>query len=170
MSCDSSFISKINRILNEIYPSFLSKYSEIKDATVPIAEINASRDIAVAKATSASASASASELKMWRAEAERRTADSFRSTPANTYVQIYTSKGDGTFSVETIPSFSALHYKQKAEEATALIAEGATAFLPFTFADGHSENIKVIEIGSNSYIPFILSDGTNANIQVLGEE
>ena len=70
--------------------------------------------IATTKATEASDSADYSELRRWESESFRLTAESYAVEPENTYVKIYTSNGDGTFTVTDTTDYSALHYEAKA--------------------------------------------------------
>lgn len=56
------------------------------------------------------------QLKAWEAEAERMTADSYATEPENTFVKVYTSNGDGTFSSADTTEYSALHYSNKSQE------------------------------------------------------
>ena len=72
--------------------------------------------IATTKATEASDSADYSELRRWESESFRLTAESYAVEPENTYVKIYTSNGDGTFTVTDTTDYSALHWEKKASE------------------------------------------------------
>ena len=171
MGCSSeakSFSEKLNEIVDKIYPDIVEKYKDVESGIVILDQAGKARDEAVSASSSASSSATASELKAWRAEADRRTAESFANEPENSYVKRYISNGNGTYAVQTLPSFSALHYKQKAQQASALLAEGQEAFIPFVDSEGISRNIKVIQIEGNNYIPFVLANGTESNILVLG--
>ena len=66
------------------------------------------------KATEASDSADYSELRKWESESFRLTAESYAVEPEDIYVKIYTSNGDGTFTVTDTTDYSALHYEAKA--------------------------------------------------------
>ena len=70
--------------------------------------------IATTKATEASDSADYSELRRWESESFRLTAESYAVEPEDIYVKIYTSNGDGTFTVTDTTDYSALHYEAKA--------------------------------------------------------
>ena len=70
--------------------------------------------IATTKATEASDSADYSELRKWESESFRLTAESYAVEPEDIYVKIYTSNGDGTFTVTDTTDYSALHYEAKA--------------------------------------------------------
>jgi len=54
-----------------------------------------------------------SEKDMWKAEAARKTAESFASQPYGEHVIIYTSNGDGTFSGTETNIYSTLHWTEK---------------------------------------------------------
>ena len=71
---------------------------------------------ATKKATEASDSADYSELRRWESESFRLTAESYAVEPENIYVKIYTSNGDGTFTVTDTTDYSALHWEKKASE------------------------------------------------------
>ena len=70
--------------------------------------------ITTKKATEASDSADYSELRKWESESFRLTAESYAVEPEDIYVKIYTSNGNGTFTVTHTTDYSALHYKAKA--------------------------------------------------------
>ena len=70
--------------------------------------------IATTKATEASDSADYSELRRWESESFRLTAESYAVEPENIYVKIYTSNGNGTFTVTDTTDYSALHWEKKA--------------------------------------------------------
>ena len=72
--------------------------------------------IATTKATEASDSADYSKLRRWESESFRLTAESYAVEPENIYVKIYTSNGDGTFTVTDTTDYSALHWEKKASE------------------------------------------------------
>lgn len=57
--------------------------------------------------------ATKAELEAWEAEAEKLTADSYASEPEDVFVKIYTSNGNGTFSVVNAVTYSSLHYSLK---------------------------------------------------------
>lgn len=52
--------------------------------------------------------------RAWEAEAERRTAENYATTPENVYVEVVTSNGDGTFTSTTTTDYSSLHWSAKA--------------------------------------------------------
>jgi hypothetical protein len=60
------------------------------------------------------ANATQAELYEWEAEAERLTADSYATEAEDTFVNIVTSDGDGTFTYTPTTDYSALHYSLKA--------------------------------------------------------
>ena len=72
--------------------------------------------IATTKAKEASDSADYSELRRWESESFRLTAESYAVEPENTFVKVYTSNGDGTFTVTDTTDYSALHWEKKASE------------------------------------------------------
>ena len=66
-----------------------------------------------ANAAAAAASATQAELYEWEAEAERLTADSYATEAEDTFVNLVTSDGDGTFSYTPTTDYSALHWAAK---------------------------------------------------------
>ena len=70
--------------------------------------------IATTQAKKASDIVDYSELRKWESESFRLTAESYAVEPEDIYVKIYTSNGDGTFTVKNTTDYSALHYKAKA--------------------------------------------------------
>ncbi len=53
------------------------------------------------------------QLRAWEAQAIKMTADSYATEPEDTFVKVYTSNGDGTFSSTPTTEYSALHYASK---------------------------------------------------------
>lgn len=51
----------------------------------------------------------------WEAEAFKLTANSYATEPEDTYVKIYTSNGDSTFTITNSTEFSSLHWASKSE-------------------------------------------------------
>jgi hypothetical protein len=87
---------------------------------------------------SASGSATTATLKALEAEAFRLTADSYANEPEDTPVKIYTSNGDGTFTItNTSPAeYSALHYSLKSEAAS-LVGDAVVDSVKFTGGTGN---------------------------------
>jgi hypothetical protein len=79
------------------------------DTTIPDAVTTSA-----ANAAAASASATQAELYEWEAEAERLTADSYATEAEDTFVNLVTSDGDGTFTYTPTTDYSALHWAAKA--------------------------------------------------------
>lgn len=63
-----------------------------------------------------------SKLSSWVAESNRRTADSYATEPEDTFVKLYTSNGDGSFTVTTTTEYSSLHYATKAQESALIVS------------------------------------------------
>lgn len=59
-----------------------------------------------------------SQLKAWEAEAEALTADSYATQVEDTFVDSYSSDGDGTFTATPTTEYSALHWAAKASVGT----------------------------------------------------
>jgi len=66
-----------------------------------------------ANAAAAAASATVAQLFEWEAEAERLTADSYATEAEDTFVNLVTSDGDGTFTYTPTTGYSALHWAAK---------------------------------------------------------
>jgi len=89
---------------------------------------------AVNAAQSAIDASTNGQLEVWKAEAQKMTADSYATEPHNVYVKTYASNGDGTFTPTDTTEYSALHYEEEtkavgipqpnfpADEGLALIA------------------------------------------------
>ena len=98
------------------------------------------------------------ELSMWAAKAERMTADSYATEPVDTFVKVYTSNGDGTFSSALTTEYSALHHDTKAgESATAsgnsaieAAAEVASIGTSVTDAEAAATRSETAEIGAGA--------------------
>ena len=71
-------------------------------------------DIATTKASEASTSATNAQLEAWIAEAKQLTADSYATEAEDTFVNLVTSNGDGTFTYTPTTEYSALHHSLKA--------------------------------------------------------
>lgn len=65
-------------------------------------------------ASAAAVSATQAQLHEWEAEAERLTADSYATEAEDTFVNLVTSDGDGTFTYTPTTEYSALHWAAKA--------------------------------------------------------
>jgi len=104
------------------------------------AEVNTIKGEAAAEATKAAESATSaksyensaklarddSKRMSWEAEAERKTAESYATEPYGVFVKEYTSNGDGTFTATDTTSYSALHWKTKAETAAGVVIDDST--------------------------------------------
>ena len=55
-------------------------------------------------------------LRIWDAQAKVMTADSYATEPENTFVKIYSSNGDGTYSSTNTEDYSAFHYSEKTNQ------------------------------------------------------
>lgn len=58
-----------------------------------------------------------SQISRWASEAARLTAESYAIEPEDVFVKVYTSNGDGTFTITNTTDYSALHWKMKAQES-----------------------------------------------------
>jgi len=86
---------------------------------------------ALTSAEASELSSEESQLRKWESEAWSKTSDSFSQATTDTFVQKYTSNGDGTFSnADYIPlSNSARHWADKAQlSASGLILQGTWSF------------------------------------------
>ena len=72
----------------------------------------------------ASGYASDAQLKAWIAEAEKLTADSYATEAEDTFVNIVTSDGDGTFTYTPSTDYSALHWAAKSATSSTGTALG----------------------------------------------
>jgi hypothetical protein len=54
------------------------------------------------------------KAEYWKAEASRKTADSYATEPENVHVKVYTSNGDDTYTITNTTEYSALHWATKA--------------------------------------------------------
>lgn len=66
-----------------------------------------------ADVVSSGANATNAQLYEWEAEAERLTADSYATEAEDTFVNLVTSDGDGTFTYTPTTDYSALHWAAK---------------------------------------------------------
>ncbi len=57
------------------------------------------------------------DKKIWKAEAEAKTADSYATEPHNVFVKLYTSNDDGTFSFTNSTDYSSLHWSTESDLA-----------------------------------------------------
>jgi len=101
------------------------------------AETNASASASSASGFASAASTSASnastsetnaQLRAWEAEAEKKTAESYATEAEDTFVNVWTSDGDGTFTATPTTDYSALHWKAKAEAVATPPATGQDTF------------------------------------------
>ncbi|MFA7029990.1 MAG: hypothetical protein WC179_06955 [Candidatus Cloacimonadaceae bacterium] len=86
-------------------------------------------ETATTKAEEAAESATDSQLKAWIAEANQKTADSYATEAEDTFVKVYTSNGDGTFTATDTTEYSALHYAAKGSDFATTSQEGAQVIL-----------------------------------------
>ncbi|MCK9332538.1 MAG: hypothetical protein M0Q19_05090, partial [Candidatus Cloacimonetes bacterium] len=63
------------------------------------------------------------------AEANQKTADSYATEAEDTFVKVYTSNGDGTFTATDTTEYSALHYAAKGSDFATTSQEGAQVIL-----------------------------------------
>ena len=66
------------------------------------------------------------ELRMWEAEANALTSDSYANEAEDVFVKIYTSNGDGTFSSTDSTEYSSFHYSEKSDQFSVFSDERAT--------------------------------------------
>lgn len=84
-------------------------------------------------------SADGAQLSKWEAQASKDTADSYATEAEDTFVKLYTSNGDGTFTVTDTAEYSALHYKNKAVTKASESLASANASEASRQASGTSE-------------------------------
>ena len=97
------------------------------------------------------------KMKMWEAEAERMTANSYANEPENVYVKKYISNGDGTFTAIPTTEYSAYHWKQKAHNITVSDSEAnGIDVSDYTNASGDTYIEDTVQISLNN-----LSDATS---------
>jgi hypothetical protein len=80
-------------------------------------ESREARDASTISASASASSATEALLRVWEAEAEKMTADSYANEAEDVFVKIYSSNGDGTFSYTDGDTYSSLHWKIKADKA-----------------------------------------------------
>lgn len=150
----------------------------INDITIPAAvatsaanalEAKGYRDEAGAHASAASGSASQAsgfandaQLRVWDAEAERLTADSYATEDVNVPVKIYTSNGDGTFTAtNTSPiEYSSKHYSiiggggggLDYPVVTGDLTPDEESDVDYTITNFGSDFIYVITVSGGSYV------------------
>jgi len=85
------------------------------DTTIPDAVTTSAANAAAAAASESAAATSETNAKLfeWEAEAERLTADSYATEAEDTFVNLVTSDGDGTFTYTPTADYSSLHYAAK---------------------------------------------------------
>jgi len=59
------------------------------------------------------------ELYKWEAEASKLTSESYATEAEDVFVKLYTSDGDGTFTIINSSEYSSFHYSEKAESQAA---------------------------------------------------
>ena len=122
---DLSSIGNVATYINEVIVVSANDQA-IKDVAADInqginsaiinALANADRAVNAAQNAENSADLAAnSALKALESEAARLTAESYAIEPVDTFVKIYTSNGDGTYTVENTSNYSALHWYTRAE-------------------------------------------------------
>jgi len=102
-------IADINSVATTIVPNIAEILLADDNATTATAQAG----IATTQATNASSSATQAQLSEWEAEAERLTADSYATEAEDTFVNLVTSDGDGTFTYTPTTDYSALHWAAK---------------------------------------------------------
>lgn len=75
--------------------------------------------------------ATTAQLQAWISEAEQMTSNSYATEAEDTFVKVYTSNGDGTFTATDTTEYSALHWAAKSE-ASATQADIIADSLQFT--------------------------------------
>lgn len=125
-------IADINSVATTIVPNIAEILLADENATTATAQAG----IATTQATNASSSATQAQLSEWVAEAERLTADSYATEAEDTFVNLVTSNGDGTFTYTPTTDYSALHWAAKSMSGDiAPIIHAATAKTTLVDAD-----------------------------------
>lgn len=70
------------------------------------------------KSNEAEQNATNAQLRMWEAEAMKKTSESFANEDQYQKVKIYSSNGDGTFSYVTVDQYSAKHWSEQSEDVS----------------------------------------------------
>lgn len=109
MNAVATNIADINSVATTIVPNIAEILLADDNATTATAQAG----IATTQATGASSSATQAQLSEWEAEAERLTADSYATEAEDTFVNLVTSNGDGTFTYTPTTDYSALHWAAK---------------------------------------------------------
>ena len=97
----------------------------------------------------AAASAAAAEQSEWESEASRLTSESYAVEPEDTFVNIWTSDGDGTYTATPTTDYSALHWAAKAE---AIAGGTLDALSDVNMAGKADTDLITWDAGTNKYI------------------
>jgi len=102
----ANLVTATNNLISEV---------STQKSNLDTSEANAAASAAAASTSEGNAEENATnaQLRMWEAEAERMTADSYATEVEDVYVKTYTSDGDGTFTASDTTEYSALHYSAK---------------------------------------------------------
>ena len=114
-SANNAQTSEDNAKVSEDNAKTSETNAKTSEDNAKVSEDNASASATTAstKASEASTSASNAQLEAWIAEANKKTADSYATEPEDTFVKVYTSNGDGTFTATDTTEYSAYHWQQK---------------------------------------------------------
>lgn len=115
-------VSSIQEAITSIY-SDKATLDSIYDDKSTLDRVYASID----NIDSAEENANEAQLKAWEAEAERLTSDSYATKNANTFVNIVTSNGDGTFTYTPTTEYSSKHWAEVG--ASGYINDGSTSLV-----------------------------------------
>jgi hypothetical protein len=133
------------------------------DTTIPDAVIQSA-----SSASAASNSATEAQLRAWEAEAEKLTADSYATEAEDTFVNLVTSDGDGTFTYTPTTEYSALHWATKAATfnpasyylATEIDTKARTWYNKAATITPTSDADYTLTADQNTYGRLILVDGS----------
>lgn len=157
-------IADINSVATAVVPNIAEILLANDNATTATTQAG----IATTQAINASSSATQAELYEWEAEAERLTADSYATEAEDTFVNLVTSDGDGTFTYTPTTDYSALHWAAKAatfnpasyynqteiDEFTQIWQNQATPITPDANAD------YTLTADENKFGRLVLADGS----------
>lgn len=110
VNTNATNIADINSVATTVVPNIAEILLADDNATTATTQAG----IATTQATNSSSSATQSQLYEWEAEAERLTSDSYATEAEDTFVNLVTSDGDGTFTYTPTTDYSALHWAAKA--------------------------------------------------------
>ena len=102
----ANLVTATNNLISEVSTSEANAAASAAAASTSEGNASTSEGNAEENATNA-------QLRMWEAEAERMTADSYATEAEDVFVKVYVSNGDGTFTASDTTEYSALHYSAK---------------------------------------------------------